>query len=239
MASRPHKKRSRRVSTGTTKNAGRSAPGRGVQKDIARDGFATNDELLRHRIIRAAADAYREQGYRRTTMTEIAKRLNLTAPALYWYFPSKEQILFAFLDSTLKNLLEFVNALALSPDPARRLWEFVHAHVLWQMNQKDLSAPYERIWATLRETLSEEQRVYIEALERKMYDNCKSLIIACVGERLAPKEVSATVFAIFGMIEHMVRWFQPNKGLSVPDIARFYADSALAMVNVYKERKRG
>jgi len=34
-----------------------------------------------------------EQGYRRTSMSELAKRLEITKPALYYYFRNKEQIL--------------------------------------------------------------------------------------------------------------------------------------------------
>src|SRR5687768_13151484 len=104
------------------------------------------DEAVRRRIIRAAAEIYRECGYERAGMTDIARRLGMTAPALYWYFRSKEEILVAFLEHTIADLIQFVRSLVHSTEPRQRLWEFMHAYALWQLQQQELSAAYERIY---------------------------------------------------------------------------------------------
>ena len=44
-------------------------------------------------VLRMALKLFLEQGYHRTTLSEIAARLNITKPALYNYFRSKEEIL--------------------------------------------------------------------------------------------------------------------------------------------------
>ena len=43
--------------------------------------------------------------------TDIARRLGMTAPALYWYFRSKQDILVAFLEHTVADLIQFVRSL--------------------------------------------------------------------------------------------------------------------------------
>jgi AcrR family transcriptional regulator len=48
----------------------------------------------REAVLRTAVRLFLEQGYHRATLHEVAKRLNITKPALYNYFRSKEEILF-------------------------------------------------------------------------------------------------------------------------------------------------
>ncbi len=48
----------------------------------------------RRAVIRAAGEGFRRQGYHNTSMTEIARLLDLTKTALYYYVKSKEEILF-------------------------------------------------------------------------------------------------------------------------------------------------
>src|ERR1700757_1081601 len=48
----------------------------------------------REAVLRTAVQLFLEQGYHRATLHEVAERLNITKPALYNYFRSKEEILF-------------------------------------------------------------------------------------------------------------------------------------------------
>ena len=188
------------------------------------------DEAVRRRIIRAAAEIYREHGYEGAGMTDIARRLGITAPALYWYFRSKEEILVAFLEHTVADLIQFVRSLLHSKEPRQRLWEFMYAYVLWQLQQQELSAAYERIYALghLRNSLPERQRQRITSLEQEFYGLCRDLIAAIHGrERKAA--VAPVAFAMIGMVEHLIAWFRPNGPMSVKEVAKLYADLAVAM----------
>ena len=48
----------------------------------------------REAVLRTAVHLFLEQGYHRATLNEVAERLNITKPALYNYFRSKDEILF-------------------------------------------------------------------------------------------------------------------------------------------------
>ncbi len=188
------------------------------------------DEAVRRRIIRAAAEIYRERGYERAGMADIARRLGMTAPALYWYFRSKEDILVAFLEHTVTDLIRFVRSLLHSTEPKQRLWEFMYAYALWQLQQQELSAAYERIYALghLRNSLPEKQQRRITSLERDFYGMCRELIAAIRGcERKAA--VAPVAFAMIGMVEHLISWFSPQGPMSVKEVATLYADLAVAM----------
>src|SRR5579862_6381410 len=47
----------------------------------------------REAVLRTAAQMFLEKSYGRTSLDEVAKRLNITKPALYHYFHNKEAIL--------------------------------------------------------------------------------------------------------------------------------------------------
>lgn len=49
-------------------------------------------EEVKKKIVREAFSLFLEKGYHATTMTEIARCLNVTKPALYQYFSSKEDL---------------------------------------------------------------------------------------------------------------------------------------------------
>ena len=48
----------------------------------------------REAVLRAAAQVFNEKGYLATTLDEVANRLNVTKPTLYYYVNNKEEILY-------------------------------------------------------------------------------------------------------------------------------------------------
>ena len=200
-----------------------------------RERTTERDEAVRRRIVRAAAEIYREHGYERAGMNDIARRLGMTAPALYWYFRSKEEILVAFLEHTIADLIQFVRTFIHSAEPRQRLWEFMYAYALWQLQQQELSAAYERIYALghLRNSLPEGQRQRITALEREFYGMCRDLVTEVGGKQRGSAAPSA--FALIGMVEHLIAWFRPDGPMSVKDVASLYADYAVSIATTSSE----
>src|SRR5512140_3547260 len=50
-------------------------------------------ETKREAVLQTAAQLFLEKSYGRTSLNDVANRLNITKPALYHYFRNKEQIL--------------------------------------------------------------------------------------------------------------------------------------------------
>lgn len=201
-----------------------------------RDRTAERDEAVRRRIVRAAAEIYRERGYERAGMNDIARRLGMTAPALYWYFRSKEEILVAFLEHTIADLIQFVRTFIHSTEPRQRLWEFMYAYALWQLQQQELSAAYERIYALghLRNSLPERQRQRITTLEREFYGICRDLVAAVQGKN-GRVSAAPSAFALIGMVEHLIAWFRSDGPMAVKTVAALYADYAVSIATTSSE----
>ena len=84
---------------GTAAVAELAAPADGAPsagQDAPRAGHDAHHEARRHdtraRIQRVAVELFAEQGYDKTSLREIAERLDVTKAALYYHFKSKEDI---------------------------------------------------------------------------------------------------------------------------------------------------
>src|SRR4051812_41697183 len=62
----------------------------------------------RARIQEVALDLFAEQGYEKTSLREIAERLNVTKAALYYHFKTKEDIIVSLFDEGLAAMDELI-----------------------------------------------------------------------------------------------------------------------------------
>lgn len=73
-------------------------------------------EQTRHDILKAALVLFDEQGYVQTSLSDIARKAEVTRGAIYWHFDNKEQIVAALAQAQLDDLMR-QNAAAISaPD---------------------------------------------------------------------------------------------------------------------------
>ena len=63
-------------------------------------------EYKRSAIREAATNLFAEKGYQVTTTRDICKAAKISNAALYYYFDSKEDILYQILDETMRAGLE-------------------------------------------------------------------------------------------------------------------------------------
>ena len=78
--------------------AGAGAPARGDHPRGGQPGQPGGGQpgaSTRERILDVALDLFTDQGFDGTSMREIAERLNISKPAIYYHFASKEEILMA------------------------------------------------------------------------------------------------------------------------------------------------
>lgn len=92
----------------------------------------------REEILQAAKELFLEQGYDATTIRRIADRVGVSAPALYLYFPDKEQMMLALCDQTFGYLLESIGEIEQTvSDPRQRIRRFGEAYLRFGMQHPD------------------------------------------------------------------------------------------------------
>jgi AcrR family transcriptional regulator len=73
-------------------------------------------DLKRKQILDAAEKLLLRNGYDATAMAEVARRAGVANNAVYWYFPSKDDLLAAVLQRRQERTLENLPARAMTPD---------------------------------------------------------------------------------------------------------------------------
>jgi TetR/AcrR family transcriptional regulator, cholesterol catabolism regulator len=190
-------------------------------------------ENTRERIVRAAIALFYERGYRGTSVAAIASTLKISAPALYWHFPSKREICFA---AVYEELRKFEHALApcqWERTPELKLSRFVRTYVLLKLQQnKWLREPGAvGAYRQLRQALSAKQRERLDALQRGVLAMLRTILSegASAGA-FRFDDLTATAFAIVTLCEYVFAWVRTPGRLGPGEIADLYRGLVLAMV---------
>jgi AcrR family transcriptional regulator len=122
---------------------GRDQPGRD------RGGSDQAGVSTRERILDVALDLFTEQGFDGTSMREIAERLHITKPSIYYHFASKEEILMA-LHVRLHELVKPAFAQLTGQPVTLQVWDSLLDELVDQMvAQRKLFMMHERNQAAM------------------------------------------------------------------------------------------
>jgi AcrR family transcriptional regulator len=83
---------------------------RTLREVIGSDGVETAARDRREGVIRAAVELFAERGYKETTATDIAERAGISRRTFFYYFRSKDDILFTVDQQNFDVLTSLVSA---------------------------------------------------------------------------------------------------------------------------------
>lgn len=175
-------------------------------------------------VLRIAIDLFNRQGYDGTSMGDLAAELGVTKSAIYHHVPSKEHLLSQALDEALEGLEAAIGlAEAMSTASAyERLRSVVRQSV------EVLVAHQPGVTLLLRVRGNSE--VEVKALSRRRHIDARlaALVQAAVDEGtlrsdLRPELVSRL---LFGMVNSLVEWHRPGRGVSASELAEAIATLA-------------
>ena len=186
-------------------------------------------------IIREAAKLFATRGYERTSMGAIASAIGISAPALYYHFDSKDEILYATLENTLiqLNLMSAEGVTAAGASPVAQLRGFVRAHVHHDVGNVDimpmLNAGLYNVDQLVGGLPAARRRKLIQ-MQRSFLDRLRDILNAGESEGVfAFENGTTTAFAIIGIVDFAVYWFRTEGALTVEDLAGQYGDLAVRM----------
>jgi AcrR family transcriptional regulator len=194
---------------------------------------------VRAAILEQATQLFADRGFEATTMQDLAARVGITAAGLYYYFPSKQVLLFEVLVAALRKVVSYIRAgveaarARSGDDPAAELRALVERHVSFQLREVEESAVYGATFYGshhLLNALSPEQRDQLRTLQRGTYDMLRAVLARghALGRFDVP-EPAPTAFAIIAMAEYVTSWFKPDGPLSAADVAVLHGDFALRL----------
>jgi len=176
--------------------------------------------LKREAVIRAAAQAFRERGYHRTSLDDIAAKLNVTKPTIYRYVDNKEQMLFECFRTGLSRIRATLReAEKLEASGLEKL-----RHVLREYTEGITS---EFGWCMVRveeQDLSPAMSRKIKSLKSEIDQGIRRLIQEGIRDgSIRECDPKMTAFALAGALNWISHWHRENDLLTPAQIAeRFF-----------------
>ena len=180
------------------------APSRAAQHQAKRDA-----------VLHVAAQMFNERGFHATSLDDIAARLNVTKPTLYYYVKNKDAILLACVKKGLDMTLEGIDASRAAGGNAidqLRACMRTYAEVVTQ--------PFGMCLIRVGdEEVPEPSRTELRRLKSEIDHAFRRLVEQGVQEGvLAPCDPKMAGFGIAGGLGWIGRWYQPQGAYSADQI---------------------
>src|SRR4051812_17893592 len=178
-------------------------------------------EQTRQRLLDAAARVFRDKGYAGARLADIAAAAEMHTPGVYYYFPSKEDLVEEVLRAGVARAAAFVEQrVAAVPDGASaldRLRAAIEGHVLMVLEIGDYTSANIRIFGQLPDDIRRrhlaQQRTYGD-LWRSLLEDARA-----AGELRPDLDLSVLRMLILGALNWTVEWYRPD-ALSATEVAR-------------------
>ncbi|MCL4402657.1 MAG: TetR/AcrR family transcriptional regulator [Acidobacteria bacterium] len=174
----------------------------------------------REAVLEMAAKLFLEKSYGRTSMNDVAARLNITKPALYYYFRNKEEILlecYRWGTSLIGGKLREIAGHCGTGLDKVQAFIYLYASVM--------TVNFGRCVMRLDEgDLSAEARMEVRGYKRRIDRTLRSFIQEGIKDgSIGPCDVKLAAFAIAGAVNWICMWYQPEGPQSPEEIASQFA----------------
>ncbi|MFU8816845.1 MAG: TetR/AcrR family transcriptional regulator [Pseudomonadales bacterium] len=170
----------------------------------------------RQAILETAARLFNENGYETTSLSQLAKALNITKPTLYHYFESKDQILMEIQGS---GQAQIEAALHATNEQGGKGLDKLEAFIS-RYTQENCS-PFGRLVIKVgRGGLAPESQAKIDEKARYADSLLRDIITEGIADgSIAPVDVKMATFLVFGACNWVAYWYQNGGTLSAEQVA--------------------
>ena len=173
------------------------------------------DEKLQ-RILKISAKIFAEKGFHRTSVRDISRATKMSLAGLYYYFSTKEELLYLIQERCFVTLLQrWERAATPDMDVRTRIRVFAENHLsFFCHNMHEM-----KVMAHEDESLTGEFQVKILVLKRRYVKVIMDLIRE-LQDREGRKGIDLRVatFSLFGMMNWIYTWYQPKRDLALPQL---------------------
>jgi AcrR family transcriptional regulator len=172
------------------------------------------DEKLKE-ILKRSAKIFAEKGFHHTSIRDIARATGMSLAGLYYYFRTKEELLFLIQEHCFLTLLQRWEGVNQDADVRVRIRLFAENHLgFFLHNMCEM-----KVMAHEDESLTGELDEKILILKRRYVKILMDLIGELQG-RASGKviDLRAATFSLFGMMNWIYTWYHPERDLPLPKL---------------------
>lgn len=195
---------------------------------------AAEGPTSRERVVSAATELFVRDGYRSTSMKAIASHVGISPPALYWHFPSKEELYLTSMEALLDEFIAYVEERITGSDAVVRLRQFVSAHVSWRLEEREAAGAFTSAVGSREvfDGLPESDRSSLTTKQRGHLDRLGGILAEGRRAGRFRDDSRVTALAVITMCNYVSTWYDPVGKLDARRVAELYGDCVLRMLEV-------
>jgi TetR/AcrR family transcriptional regulator, cholesterol catabolism regulator len=179
-------------------------------------------------LVAKAVELFSNGGYRETSLQEIADKLGIARPLFYYYFETKEELLWRIIGHLGDELLENARPVAdADAAPGDKLSRLIETHVSALLTNVDAF----RIYFAERHLVKGARHRRLNKGETAYQDLICAVIVE--GQRsgeFRDGDPATLTRLLTGMANSTTRWYSDTGTLSIEELSRVAAECATAAV---------
>ncbi len=182
-------------------------------------------------ILDFATEVFADKGYDGASMRDLSRLSGISLAGLYYYFKSKENLLYFIQQHTFATIVERLRErLASSSDPETRIRIFIDNHVEYSVAKQKAM----KVLSHEDDVLKNSYGVELAAIKREYYRICVGLVddfakanrLKSVGPNAGSQGINTrtAVMGLFGMMNWLYTWYKPRVDPEAKVLAREISD---------------
>jgi TetR/AcrR family transcriptional regulator, cholesterol catabolism regulator len=182
-------------------------------------------------ILDYATEVFADKGYEGASMRDLSRLSGISLAGLYYYFESKEKLLYFIQQHTFTTIIERLHErLKTSNDPEERIRIFVGNHVDYSVARQKAM----KVLSHEDDVLKNGYGTELAATKREYYRICVGLVddlkqvegtqAAGADDRVGTVSTRTAVMGLFGMMNWLYTWYNPRVDPDGETLAREISD---------------
>jgi len=186
------------------------------------------------KILGHATEVFYEKGYEGASMRDLARSTGMSLSGLYYYFESKEKLLYLIQKHTFSTIIERLRGrLDEVSDPEQRIRVFILNHLeYFLINEKAM-----KVLSHEADVLKNGFGAEVAAIKREYYRICVGLLDDFKRARRLEFSNRMAVLSLFGMMNWIYTWYNPRVDADAEELARGMGDIFLCGIAAVTERR--
>jgi TetR/AcrR family transcriptional regulator, cholesterol catabolism regulator len=173
------------------------------------------------KILLHATEVFYEKGYEGASMRDLARSSGMSLSGLYYYFESKEKLLYLIQKHTFSTIVDNLSErLDDVSDPEQCIRIFILNHLEYFLaNQKAM-----KVLSHEAEVLKNGFATEIASLKRTYYRMCVELLDDFKTAKCLGFSTRMAVLSLFGMMNWIYTWYNPRVDADAEHLSREMSD---------------
>jgi TetR/AcrR family transcriptional regulator, cholesterol catabolism regulator len=186
------------------------------------------------KILEHATEVFYEKGYEGASMRDLARSSGMSLSGLYYYFESKEKLLYLIQKHTFSTIIERLRErLDDVSDPEQRIRVFILNHLeYFLINEKAM-----KVLSHEADVLTNGFGAEVATIKREYYRICVGLLDDFKRARRLEFSSRMAVLSLFGMMNWIYTWYNPRVDAVADELARGMGDIFLRGIGTATEHR--